>query len=157
MTRDRSLLFLTSGIILVVSFIALAGFLNNIVSIWKIIWELAYLVLGALIIRLAVSNKAFLYSSVFYAVNLLIVVIVKILGVGSAFFATLAILLMAAGFVFSVLNIARKHKPVHVAHKEMEEAFKDIESKPSLAISEYYGEAPKPKKKAKKKTKKKKR
>lgn len=147
--RNKSLLFLTSGIVFVVSFIAIAGLLTNVISLWKIIWELAFLIIGALIIRKMVSRAAFFYSIIFYAVNLIIVVILQVMGVGSVFFSTLAILLLAVGFVLSIFGMGgRKRKPLSKVREEVNKAFEEIHP------VETYPAPKKAKKKAVKKKKK---
>jgi hypothetical protein len=161
--------FLYAGLLYVVSFIALFGFLTEANALVKIVWELAYLIIGLLIVRHFFVKKTFGAAAVFYAVNLILIIIAKFFIAGTVLtnvFFVIALVLMAAAFVFSIIAKGKKKEEI----QEMPElSIPKIEEAPTIeeitepAKVEAYGvekpvkKAAKPKKKTvKKKAKKKK-
>ena len=165
MVRVEPIKFLYAGLVYLVSFIALFGFLAEANHAIKIIWEIAYLIIGLFILRAVYTRKTmFGASATFYAVNLILLIIAKVLIEGTALnimFFVFGIILMAGGFVFSILQMKGKEKQI-VPEPEMEipvvpEVPKvEITEIPEIKVEEKPKVVKKAKKKAKKKTTKKK-
>jgi len=171
MKSDNPILFLTNGLILIVSFIALFGFLAPLMTVWKIVWEVAFLLAGICLAR-SISKINLFGLSIFYALNILLLLIVRLFvsisGTALAFYA-LALVLMALGLVVSVTNIGKKKsaatmlndKTIEQVKKDVDDAFENIAAS-NVEVKKYYdrkssnkAKEKAVKKKAKKKVKKK--
>lgn len=110
--RTEPINFLYAGLLFVVSFIALFGFLAKAAVVVRVVWELAFLILGLLIVKtFADKAKMFKLSALFYAVNLVVLIIAKFFIAGNIttnIFFVLGIVLMAAGFAYSIMQTKEK-------------------------------------------------
>ncbi len=160
----KKVLSLGSSLLLMLSFFALVGFLKPFNILGSVIWELLF-VLGAVYLTFTQSRKKIFRLSVFYAINMIVMIIANFSNtsdVSLAFFV-IGIILMSLGFVISVNNTTtlRKslsEKTIKELRAEVDSAFDNIAAS-NIKVEKYYGIKPekKPtKKKAKKKSGKKK-
>ena len=155
--------FLYTGLAFLVSFIALFGFLAKANVVLRIVWEVAFLLVGVFIIKGFYDKKRlFKTATAFYVVNLVLAVIVRGFIKGDIMtnvFFVFSLVLFAIGLLFSVIQMKRKGVMVHIEVPKIDKAPKmdlepvDIEAIAKAPAVESYGKKPK---KAKKKTAKKK-
>jgi DNA integrity scanning protein DisA with diadenylate cyclase activity len=147
-----------------VSFIALFGFLAQFVSGWKIVWEIFFLAIGLILIRKVKRVNLFMLS-VFYAVNLVMLIALKLVtavqNTGLIFFI-LSLVLMSFGIVISIASMGKrsdeeninykilKEKSIDEISNDVDNAFDNIESS-NVEVEKYYENGKEPVKKVAKK------
>jgi len=102
---NRARLYITNGMIFLVGFISLYGLLMDAGSITKTIWEILYLVIGIHLVQSIRSKKAIFSNIVFYAANILLVLLYQTKAQANSTFFTLTIALLAVGILVLVANL----------------------------------------------------
>jgi hypothetical protein len=169
MKSDKPILFLTNGLILLVSFIALFGFLSPLASVLKIVWEIFFLVIGLILVNKVCKANLFMLS-VFYSANIIIMIALKLFvdvsGIALVFYI-ISLVLMSLGIVSAVSCIGcrqkkkynqykmMKEKNVNEIKQDVDEAFDNIAAS-NIEVEKYYDNIKAEKNSAKKKSAKKK-
>ena len=143
MENNNSILSLTSGLLLALSFLALLGFVKPFQNVWAVIWELFFALSITYFIFSSSKNKLFRLSF-FYAFNLVIIIIVNLFNkstVSLAFF-TIATILMSFGFVLAINQIrpskkSLSEKSIKELKDDVESAFDNIEAS-NIKIEKYF-------------------
>ena len=152
--------------LLVLGFFSLMGFLKPFNNALSVVWEIIFLLVSASLIFWSVPKKMFKLS-LFYAINLIMIIVVNFYiksNVSFAFFV-ISVILMSLGFVASINNIssyrkALPKKSVEELKDEIDKAFDNIAAS-NIELEKYYEQEAlaekkvKPKRKAAKKKKRK--
>lgn len=146
MATCKSILSLTSGALLILSFIALLGFLKAFNSGWAIVWELFFAFVSICIVFCGCysSSMKMFKLSLFYATNLVLLMIFGLHSKSAVSFAffVIALILMSLGFVIAInsINVGRKplvKKSIDELRQEVDDAFDNIAAA-DLKIEKYY-------------------
>lgn len=106
---DKPTLYITNGIIFLVSFISLYGLLLDANTAIRAIWEILFLFVGiGLIQAIPKSQRMLITNTTFYAVNMLLVILFRVATQSKNFFSSLTMLLLLLGFLVSTLAIKTK-------------------------------------------------
>jgi len=148
----RSTLYITNGVIFLVSFLALYGLLLDASSTTRAIWELLYLVIGLTLMPAVGKSRNIVYTNaVFYGVNVLLVVLLgSRIGTDKLFYV-LTIVLMTLGFLVSIMNLKKRNTSSYLSIDSV-----DVNDKEEVEIVDTVKPVRKKTKKVAKKTVKKK-
>ena len=147
MTNNKKVLLLSSGLLLVLSFVSLLGFLKPFSSTASVVWEIIFVIASAVFI-FGSSPKKMFRLSLFYAFNLIALIGVNFYnssGVSFAFFV-ISLIIMSLGFVIAVNNvrgvrIPLPKKSIKELREEVDEAFDNITAS-NIELEKYYEHNP---------------